>query len=204
MAQEPAAQPGSSAVGTDLNRNWGYRWGCCGGSSGNPPSSTYRGASAFSAPETRAVRDFVNSRVVGGVQQLRAAIDFHTYWELVLWPYGYTYSNTATGMNADQYNTFATMGRAMAATNGYTPEQASDLYIADGILPDWAWGATASSPSPSRCTRGPARPASTRPTKSSPARPPATAPPCCTCSAWPTAPTGRSASRPATAPSMTA
>lgn len=131
---------GSSAVGTDLNRNWGYRWGCCGGSSGSPSSSTYRGPSAFSAPETRAVRDFVTSRVVGGVQQLRAAIDFHTYSELVLWPYGYTYSNTATGMNADQYNTFATMGRAMAATNGYTPEQASDLYIADGTLPDWAWG----------------------------------------------------------------
>jgi len=131
---------GSSAVGTDLNRNWGYRWGCCGGSSGSPSSSTYRGPSAFSAPETRAVRDFVASRVVGGVQQLRAAIDFHTYSELVLWPYGYTYSNTATGMNADQYNTFATMGRAMAATNGYTPEQASDLYIADGTLPDWAWG----------------------------------------------------------------
>jgi carboxypeptidase T len=21
--------PGSTAVGTDLNRNWGYRWGCC-------------------------------------------------------------------------------------------------------------------------------------------------------------------------------
>jgi carboxypeptidase T len=131
---------GSSAVGTDLNRNWAYRWGCCGGSSGSPSSSTYRGPSAFSAPETRAVRDFVASRVVGGTQQLRTAIDFHTYSELVLWPYGYTYSNTATGMNADQYNTFATMGRAMAATNGYTPEQASDLYIADGTLPDWAWG----------------------------------------------------------------
>jgi carboxypeptidase T len=131
---------GSPYVGTDLNRNWGYRWGCCGGSSGNPSSSTYRGPSAFSAPETRAVRDFVASRVVGGVQQLRTAIDFHTYSELVLWPYGYTYSNTATGMNADQYNTFATMGRAMAATNNYTPQQASDLYIADGTLPDWAWG----------------------------------------------------------------
>ena len=26
---------GSSFVGTDLNRNWGYRWGCCGGSSGS-------------------------------------------------------------------------------------------------------------------------------------------------------------------------
>jgi carboxypeptidase T len=131
---------GSSYVGTDLNRNWSYRWGCCGGSSGNPSSSTYRGPSAFSAPETSAVRDFVTSRVVGGVQQLRASIDFHTYSELVLWPYGYTYSNTATGMNQDQYNTFATMGRAMAATNGYTPQQASDLYIADGTYPDWAWG----------------------------------------------------------------
>ena len=141
-------------MGTDLNRNWSYRWGCCGGSSGSPSSSTYRGPSAFSAPETQRVRDFVNSRVVGGVQQLRTAIDFHTYSELVLWPYGYTYSNTATGMNADQYNTFATMGRAMAGTNGYTPQQASDLYIADGTLPDWAWGTTGSSPSPSRCTRG--------------------------------------------------
>ncbi len=26
---------GSSDVGTDLNRNWGYNWGCCGGSSGS-------------------------------------------------------------------------------------------------------------------------------------------------------------------------
>jgi carboxypeptidase T len=25
---------GTSAIGTDLNRNYGYRWGCCGGSSG--------------------------------------------------------------------------------------------------------------------------------------------------------------------------
>ena len=28
----------------------------------------------------------------------------------------------------------------MAATNGYTPEQASDLYIADGTINDWMWG----------------------------------------------------------------
>jgi hypothetical protein len=27
----------------------------------------------------------------------------------------------------------------MAATNGYTPEQASDLYIADGTIIDWMW-----------------------------------------------------------------
>ncbi|MEV0152911.1 M14 family zinc carboxypeptidase [Micromonospora sp. NPDC050686] len=131
---------GSSNVGTDLNRNWSYQWGCCGGSSGTTSSETYRGPSAFSAPETQALRNFVNSRVVGGVQQIKANIDFHTYSQLVLWPYGYTYSDTATGMSADQNNTFATIGRQLAATNSYTPEQSSDLYIADGTSIDWMWG----------------------------------------------------------------
>jgi carboxypeptidase T len=131
---------GSSYVGTDLNRNYGYRWGCCGGSSSSTSSDTYRGPSAFSAPETRAIRDFVNSRVVGGVQQIKAAMDFHTYSELVLWPFGHTTANTGTGMSADQSNTFATLGRQMAATNGYTPQQSSDLYITDGDSLDWLWG----------------------------------------------------------------
>jgi hypothetical protein len=131
---------GSSYVGTDLNRNYGYRWGCCGGSSGSTSSETYRGPSAFSAPETQRVRDFVTGRVVGGVQQIKAALDFHTYSELVLWPFGHTTANTTTGMNADQNNTFATLGRQMAATNNYTPEQSSDLYITDGDSLDWLWG----------------------------------------------------------------
>ncbi|TDC21986.1 zinc carboxypeptidase [Micromonospora sp. 15K316] len=132
---------GSSAIGTDLNRNWSYQWGCCGGSSGSTSSETYRGPSAFSAPETQALRNFVNSRVVGGVQQIKANIDFHTYSQLVLWPFGYTTANTPSGMTADQYNTFATIGQQMAATNGYTPEQSSDLYIADGTSIDWMWAA---------------------------------------------------------------
>jgi hypothetical protein len=131
---------GSSSVGTDLNRNWSYQWGCCGGSSGSTGSETYRGPSAFSAPETQVVRDFVLSRRVGGVQQIKTNIDFHTYSELVLWPFGYTTANTATGLNADQELTFRTLGNQMAATNGYTPEQSSDLYIADGTSIDWMWG----------------------------------------------------------------
>jgi carboxypeptidase T len=131
---------GSSYVGTDLNRNYGYRWGCCGGSSGSTSSDTYRGTAAFSAPETRVIRDFVNSRVVGGVQQIKAAIDFHSYSELVLWPFGHTTADTGTGMSADQNNTFATLGRQMAATNGYRPQQSSDLYITDGDSLDWLWG----------------------------------------------------------------
>lgn len=132
--------PGSSYVGTDLNRNWGYRWGCCGGSSGTFSSETYRGASAFSAPETQVVRDFVNSRVIGGEQQITVAIDFHTYQELVLWPYGYTFTDVPSDMTQDDHNVLVTMGQAMAATNGYTPEQASDLYITDGTINDWLYG----------------------------------------------------------------
>jgi carboxypeptidase T len=131
---------GSSYVGTDLNRNYGYRWGCCGGSSSNPSSETYRGPAAFSSPETKVIRDFVNGRVVGGVQQIKATMDFHTYSELVLWPFGYTNAATTTGMNPDQNSTFATLGRQMAATNNYTPEQSSALYITDGDLLDWLWG----------------------------------------------------------------
>jgi carboxypeptidase T len=132
---------GSSAVGTDLNRNWSWQWGCCGGSSGTFSSETYRGAAPFSAPETARVRDFVASRVVGGTQQIKAHIDFHTYSELVLWPYGYTTANTAAGLTANDQAMLSALGNQMAATNGYTPEQASDLYIADGTIDDWAWGA---------------------------------------------------------------
>ncbi|MFF5495149.1 M14 family metallopeptidase [Streptomyces aquilus] len=131
---------GSSYVGTDLNRNWDYRWGCCGGSSGSTSSETYRGAAAESAPEVKVVANFVRSRVVGGVQQIKAGIDFHTYSELVLWPFGYTTADTATGMTADDRNAFATVGQKMAASNGYTPEQSSDLYITDGSIDDWLWG----------------------------------------------------------------
>jgi hypothetical protein len=131
---------GSTSVGTDLNRNWGFQWGCCGGSSGTFSSETYRGAAAWSAPETAAVRDFVDSRVVGGVQQIKAGIDFHTYSELVLWPFGYTTADTGPGMSADEQSTFRTLGVNMASTNGYTPAQASDLYIADGAIDDWLWG----------------------------------------------------------------
>jgi len=131
---------GSSYVGTDLNRNWNYKWGCCGGSSGSTSSETYRGAAAESAPEVKVVADFVRSRVVGGKQQITAGIDFHTYSELVLWPFGYTYSDTATGMTADDAAAFKAVGQKMAASNGYTAEQSSDLYITDGSIDDYLWG----------------------------------------------------------------
>jgi fibronectin type 3 domain-containing protein len=132
--------PGSSYIGTDLNRNWDYRFGCCGGSSGTPSSLTYRGPSGFSAPETTVLRDFVDSRVVDGAQQITAHIDFHTYGELILWPYGYTYTDVPSDMTQDDHDAHVVMGQAMAATNGYTPQQSSDLYITDGTVNDWLYG----------------------------------------------------------------
>ncbi len=131
---------GSNPLGTDLNRNWDYKWGCCGGSSGDFGSETYRGASAFSAPETAAVSDFVNSRVIDSKQQITVAIDFHTYSELILWPYGYTLQDVPADMTQDDWDVHVAIGQAMAQTNGYTPEQASDLYITDGTIDDWLYG----------------------------------------------------------------
>ncbi|MFC8589771.1 M14 family metallopeptidase [Streptomyces sp. NPDC057217] len=132
---------GSSYVGTDTNRNWDYKWGCCGGSSGTKSSETYRGTAPESAPEVKVVADFVRSRVVGGKQQIKASIDFHTYSELVLWPFGWTTADTAPGMTQDDRNAFAAVGKKMAASNGYTPEQSSDLYVTDGSIDDYLWGA---------------------------------------------------------------
>ncbi|MEU6036419.1 M14 family metallopeptidase [Actinomadura sp. NPDC047616] len=134
-------QPNPTATGTDLNRNFAYRWGCCGGSSPTGSSETYRGTAAESAPETKVIADFVRSRRVGGVQQIKVFLDIHSYGGLVLWPFGYTYSDTVAGaMSADEEATHRTIGRQLAASNGYTPQQSSDLYITDGTTDDWTWG----------------------------------------------------------------
>jgi hypothetical protein len=131
---------GSSAVGTDINRNYAYRWGCCGGSSGSAAAWNYRGKAAFSTPEAQAVRDFVLSRVVNGVEQIKTHVTFHTDGQLILWPYGYTKTDIPSDMTADDHATFVAMGKAMARTNGYKPEQSSDLYITDGDEIDWMYG----------------------------------------------------------------
>ena len=131
---------GTTAVGTDLNRNYGYRWACCGGSSSSKSSDTYHGSKAFSTPEARVVRDFIDSRVVGGRQQIKTAITFHTAGEEVLWPYGYTFTDIPSDMTADDHAALVAIGKRMASSNGYTPKQSSSLYITDGDEIDWAYG----------------------------------------------------------------
>lgn len=132
--------PGTSSTGTDLNRNYDYHWGGGGRTSTNPQAITYRGPSAFSAPETRAMRDFLASRVVGGRQQIRTAITFHEAGRLVMWPYGYTTTDVPGDMTVDDHKALMAIGTRMASTNGYRPEQASDLYVTSGTTRDYEYG----------------------------------------------------------------
>lgn len=132
--------PVAPYIGTDLNRNFGYRWGGGGLTSDNPKAITYRGPAAFSAPETRNVRDFLASRVVDGVQQIRAAITFHEFGRLVMWPYGYTLRDVPADMTMHDHAALVAIGKHMAATNGYRPEQGSDLYVSSGTTRDYEYG----------------------------------------------------------------
>ena len=127
-------------LGIDLNRNWGYEWGCCGGSSGKPGSSTYRGQYPWQAPEVAALRDFVLSRRIGGIQQITAAISWHTFNEEVMWPYGYTYADLPLTMTAGDLAAFRALGMGVADRNGYVAQQMSDLYLLDGAASDWLYG----------------------------------------------------------------
>ena len=135
--RQPTA--GTPYVGTDLNRNYGYRWGGP-GSSGNPASSRFRGKAPFSAPEARAMRGFLASRVVGGRQQIRASISFHEYGRLVMWPYSHTLANVPADMTDQDHAALLRIGRAMAASNGYVAQQGSDLYVASGTSADYQYG----------------------------------------------------------------
>ena len=128
-------QPNPQAVGTDNNRNYSYRWGCCGGSSGNGGSETYRGTAPLSAPENMRMSDFMVAH-----PNVTTGISYHTYGNLILYPYGYTYDDLPPDMDPLDRQTFVAMGAEMARTTGYHPQQSSDLYITDGDWNDWMYG----------------------------------------------------------------
>jgi carboxypeptidase T len=134
-------QPGpGGVVGTDVNRNFDDHWGCCGRVSALASSPYYRGTAPFSTPEAAALRDFVESLVFDGRQEVRVSISFHASGRLVLWPYGYTRAAVPADMTAADHATFVALGRAMARRNGYRPEQASSLYVDSGTARDWYYG----------------------------------------------------------------
>jgi len=57
--------PGSTCVGTDLNRNFAYGWSGP-GASNNPCSETYYGSAAFSGPEVALIRNLLSQYVNDG------------------------------------------------------------------------------------------------------------------------------------------
>lgn len=121
----------NGTYGVDLNRNYGYGWGG-GGASTNPNSETFRGPNAFSEPETQAIKKYVESH-----DNITILLSFHTFSQLILYPWGHVYDSIA---NARDKQVHEAMARKMAEWNGYTPEQSSELYIASGDTTDWSYG----------------------------------------------------------------
>lgn len=73
---------GSTCIGTDPNRNFGYLWST-GGSSTNPCSDTYAGPTFFSDPETRQLAEYYNRTG----SQFDIYLAFHSYSQLLMYPY---------------------------------------------------------------------------------------------------------------------
>ena len=128
----------------DLNRNFSYAWGCCGGSSGSTCDEVYRGPSAASEPETQAIQNYVRQRFpdqrgAGSDSPAPADasgifLDLHSYGGLVLWPWGFT------NQPPPNASALQTLGRKLGYFNGYTPEQSYLLYTTDGTTDDFAYG----------------------------------------------------------------
>ena len=120
--------------GVDINRNYPYQWNSCNGSSSDTGAQDYRGPTAASEPETNVLMDFVKS--IHPVFD----ISFHSYSELVIYPYG-------CGGHTETADVIEPLGTQIAALipsdtgNGhYTAGLAPDLlYPVDGADIDWMY-----------------------------------------------------------------
>jgi len=119
---------GGWGTGVDNNRNYAHKWGGK-GSSGSGWSQTYRGPEAMSEIENQVIRSLQEE------YGFTAAISFHSYSELILWPWGYT-----NKFQSKDHETFSTHGKKMGELmGGYRPIQASGLYPAAGIFDDYLY-----------------------------------------------------------------
>jgi carboxypeptidase T len=128
------------SFGVDPNRNYGYMWGTLNvpTSSQVPSDDTYVGPRAFSEPETRAVRDLI------GRELFRGVITYHSYSQLILYPWGYTSTPIVDPTDLQKISTLAQrMADLIKGVHGevYTPEQSSSLYPTAGDTTDWTYGA---------------------------------------------------------------
>lgn len=124
----------ASPEGVDLNRNWDARFGGVGASS-SPRHDNYCGPRAFSEPESRAARDFINDN-----PRIALGFDVHSYGQYILRPYGFTRTRPPL------YDTYIEIGDGMkgaikdAEGLTYTHQSARDLYPVSGTAGDWMYG----------------------------------------------------------------
>ncbi|MCP5108167.1 MAG: carboxypeptidase [bacterium] len=136
--------PTSNYRGADLNRNFAFKWDCCGGSSSSECDTTFHGAYAASEPETQAVQTYMmslfpdqrgpNDSDAAPLDATGIYLDIHASGRLILWPWGWT---SGPAPNAAGLQTF---GRKMAYFNGHTPKQGYGLYPTDGTTKLFAYG----------------------------------------------------------------
>ena len=131
---------GGAAVGrcqgVDLNRNFGYKWGGQ-GASRQPCAETFAGSRAFSEPETKAMKKFLENSAA----KYMAYLSFHSYGQYILYPWGYD------RVVPDDHADLDRVGKEAAARMKEIGQQTysvgpsgSLLYPAAGGSDDWARG----------------------------------------------------------------
>ncbi len=120
--------------GVDPNRNYDYEWGGS-GTSTNPSDITYCGPYGFSEPETMAMKNLIDGH------HFISGITYHSYSELVLFPYGYAVEAFAPD-HAALEDLAISMAETIPAADGgnYFPDKSSGLYPASGTTDDYAYG----------------------------------------------------------------
>jgi len=131
---------GNGIYGVDLNRNWDSHWGG-GGSSSNPSSDTYHGLSPFSEPESAALGKYINS-----LRNIWGAIDFHSYSQLVLRPYGWTTANCPDEVALRELGSGISYEIRQVYQRNYVSQKSIDLYITTGTASDWFYETKANTP----------------------------------------------------------
>lgn len=119
--------------GVDLNRNFGVAWGGA-GASRNKRSDVYHGESAFSEPETAALRDLAMR------ERIALHVDVHAYGQLLLYPWNYS---AQPAKDRDRFTAIADrMASAMFSKHEtrYRLMQGIELYSASGTMSDWMYG----------------------------------------------------------------
>ncbi|MDQ3015924.1 MAG: immune inhibitor A [Bacteroidota bacterium] len=117
--------------GVDLNRNYGYEWGHDDeGSSGFEGSDTYRGPSAFSEPETKAIQFFCNTH------EFKIAINHHSYGNLLIYPWGYSDHHTQDSTTFTSYSSLLTEQNHFV----YGLGEETVGYKTNGDSDDWMFG----------------------------------------------------------------